>query len=131
MSNGEPHPGAPRAAPGTTFVSLQPGSAAATASALWVDVWQRLGMHARAVPPGTEVSDSGMETGVSVIAELAQAPSRTLDNGAVVSSSPLPPHVRRFLETSGFGRRFDATGLDLVALSSRLPALACPAVRST
>ena len=110
---------------GSAFVSLNPSHPSADSSALWREVRERLrasGAGRPAAPPPA----SGMESGLSVIAALEEAPPRTLHSAPLVSSSPLSPAVRRMLETREFGRAFDAFAIDLEAIADRLPGLDCP-----
>ncbi len=128
MGSGEKPASGPLAAGASTFLSLQPSSPAGDTVALWDLV--RRGLPAGAESRGTESAvrpaESGMEAGVSVIAELREAPPRTLHNAPLVSSSPLSPAVRSMLERREFGRSCDALPIDLDAIADRLPGLACP-----
>ena len=67
-----------------------------------------------------------MEAGLSVIMPLNEAPPRTLNNAAIVRSSPLPPPVRAMFETREFGRQYDSVQVDLDAIQAELPGLECP-----
>lgn len=72
-------------------------------------------------------SSSVMELGVSVIAELREAPPRTPRGASVVRSSPLELSLREMIETRAFGKSYAALALDLEHLDLRLPPLGCPA----
>ncbi|HUL95302.1 MAG TPA: cyclic nucleotide-binding domain-containing protein [Usitatibacter sp.] len=121
MSSGEtPVPGQE-----STFVSLVPRASAGDCAAVWRAVQRRPARdeaHRAAAAP----QPSGMEVDVSVISMLQEAPPRTLHSAAVVTSSPLPPLVRRMIETREFGRAFDAAPPDLTPIVQRLPGLQCP-----
>ena len=106
-------------------VSLLPTRPTSDAAAVWA---------AAIVPsetPGPRSDDqvpagSAMEVGLSVITALTEAPPRTLNNVALVRSSPLPLDVRAMLERREFGRHVDTVPLDLEAIEERLPGLDCP-----
>lgn len=112
----------------TSFVSLHPSSPGCDSAALWNQVRQRL--RAAEGRGGTETDSSppasGMESGLSVIATLQDAPPRTHHNAPLVASSPLSPAVRSMLETREFGRAYDRLPIDLDAIAGSLPALECP-----
>jgi len=68
-----------------------------------------------------------MEAGLSIIMSIDEAPPRTLNNPAIVRSSPLPLAVRTMFEARQFGRRYDEMEVDLGPLASKMPGLTCPA----
>ena len=113
--------------PDSTFVSLHPSSPVGDTAALWQEVRKKLRSGGEGSGPRPAAPASGMESGLSVIASLQEAPPRTLHNAPLVASSPLSPKVRSMLETREFGRAYDALPIDLDAISHRLPALECPA----
>jgi CRP/FNR family transcriptional regulator, cyclic AMP receptor protein len=111
----------------STFVSLLPSSPLGDTAALWREVRQKLRAAGEGGSEPTLSSPaSAMEAGLSVIAQLDEAPPRTLHSAPLVSSSPLSPAVRSMLETREFGRAYDTYPIDLDAISHRLPALECP-----
>lgn len=67
-----------------------------------------------------------LETGLSPITTLDEAPSRTIHSIAIARSSPMDSSVRAMLEKREFGCRFDALLVDTDAIRDRLPALECP-----
>ncbi len=89
---------------------------------LWRNLRDRAGAKTPAPPPQGSV----MEVGASVLAELRNAPSRTLHSAQLVKSSPLSPSVRAMIEAREFGRRFDAIPLDVESIQQQLPPLGCP-----
>jgi hypothetical protein len=109
------------------FLSLTATRRVGDPSELWEAVKQRGGGEAghrrlSAAPPESSV----MEAGLSVITPLDEAPPRTLNNPAIVRSSPLPPAVRAMFETREFGRRYDSIAVDLRTINAELPGLTCP-----
>ena len=113
--------------PSENILSLTATQPATGASGFWRTMREHRDAGRRAPLSGAAPQGSVMEAGVGVISTMAEAPPRTLHNAAIVRSSPLPPEVRAMLEAREFGRRFDATEIDLDAISSRLPGLECPA----
>ena len=115
------------AASDTAFLSLCQRCDTRSNLAFWQSFLERLGASDGGLRRNDAgASDAPMESGVSVIAELDEAPPRTLDNAPLVHSSPLPREVRAMLEMREFTRPFDAVLLDLEAASDGLPGLACP-----
>src|SRR5438045_1871097 len=114
-------------APGST-VSLIPNKPAADTAALWEELRrkQRSAAETARHAVAASLEQSVMETNVSVIASLREAPPRTVHSAPIVRSSPLPPAVRAMLERREFGRRYDFPSVDLEAIADRLPRLACP-----
>ena len=111
----------------STFVSLQRSSpGACDSAALWQDVRRRMRAGTGSREAGVSSSASAMESGLSVIASLDEAPPRTLHSAPLVASSPLSPAVRTMLETRSFGRAYDTLPIDLDAIAHALPALECP-----
>lgn len=112
-------------APGST-VSLIPHKSAADAAPLWEELRRKQRPAGETARPAAALEPSVMETNVSVIASLPDAPPRTVHSAPIVRSSPLPPAVRAMLERREFGRRFDFPAIDVEAIADRLPRLACP-----
>lgn len=106
--------------PDSKFLSLTATKPAGDRSEFWSGVGRRIRK-----PSGAPQS-AVMETGLSVIVPLNDAPSRTLNKGAIVRSSPLPPSVRAMFESREFGRRYDAVEADLDVIKAELPGLECP-----
>jgi len=92
------------------------------------DLWRRV--RASAVldePPSATLESSILETGLTPIAVLSEAPPRTTHVPSAIRSSPMPAALREMLERREFGRRFDALRIDLDELGESLPGLDCPA----
>jgi Cyclic nucleotide-binding domain len=94
------------------------------------EFWQEVASRIAASEPGTSKPSgaphsSVMEVGLFPIMPLNEAPPRTLNNGAIVRSSPLPFSVRAMFEQREFGRQYDAVQADLDAIASKLPGLEC------
>lgn len=109
------------------FLSLTATRRASDPSKLWEEVRRHLGGRGagpRKLSAGPE--SSAMEAGLSVITPLEEAPLRTLNNPAIVRSSPLPPAVRAMFETREFGRRYDSIEIDPYTVGAELPGLECP-----
>jgi hypothetical protein len=114
--------------PNSNFLSLTPASSASGAAGLWREVRARIRLagDVRAHRPTEAPQASVMETGLSVITALNEAPPRTLHSAPIVRSSPLSPSVRAMLEKREFGRPYDTVAVDLDAIQDRLPTLNCP-----
>ena len=67
-----------------------------------------------------------METGLSLLTALNEAPPRTLHSAPLVRSSPLSTSVRAMLEQREFGRPYDTMAVNLDAIQDRLPTMKCP-----
>lgn len=91
-------------------------------------LWKAVGEKARIVPhpAGTIPDGSILESGLSAIATLAEAPSRTLHSTAIMRSSPLSTSVRAMIERREFGRSCSALEVDLEPFRPKLPRLDCP-----
>ena len=109
------------------FLSLTATRRISDPSELWEAVRKQLG-GGEAAPRRLSAApeSSVMEAGLSVITPLNEAPPRTLNNPAIVRSSPLPPAVRAMFETREFGRRYDSIAVDLRTINAELPGLSCP-----
>ncbi len=108
------------------FLSLTAKKPTSDRSEFWREVANRI----RPSEPGTSKPSgaphsSVMEVGLSPITPLNDAPPRTLNNSAIVRSSPLPPSVRAMFEQREFGRQYDAAQADLDAIALDLPGLEC------
>lgn len=90
------------------------------------EIWQSLRDSHPGDQPAPPPNSSVMEANVSVLAELNEAPPRTLHSAPLVKSSPLPSSVRSMLEAKEFGCRFDTMPLNVEAIQDRLPPLECP-----
>jgi CRP/FNR family transcriptional regulator, cyclic AMP receptor protein len=113
--------------PPNKFLSLTAKKPTSDRSEFWREVANRI----RPSEPGTSKPSgaphsSVMEVGLSPITPLNDAPPRTLNNSAIVRSSPLPPSVRAMFEQREFGRQYDAAQADLDAIALDLPGLECP-----
>jgi hypothetical protein len=108
----------------TQILSLTPSRPTGAAA----DVWQPVSDAgaARTHGPDPTAGGSVLESGVSVISALNEAPLRTLHSASIVRSSPLSSSVRAMIERREFGRRYDAIQINLDALRDRLPPLKCP-----
>src|SRR3954462_14680507 len=104
-----------RSAPDSSFVSLCQRCGVSGNLEFWQSLVENLAARDDGLRRNAAANDDdpGMESGVSVIAELDEAPARTLGNAPVASSSPLPVEVRALLETREFGRPYDSVLLDL------------------
>ena len=93
-----------------------------------VEFWRtvREGMQPADQRPLPAADASNMEQGLSVIATLSEAPSRTMHIVPVMRSSPTPLALRAMLERREFGCRYDALDIDLETIQDRLPTLECP-----
>ena len=91
-------------------------------------LWEALRGQARIVArPARPIPDGSiLESGLSTIATLADAPSRTQHSTAIMRSSPLSMPVRTMIERREFGRSCDAVEVDLAPHRATLPALDCP-----
>ena len=74
----------------------------------------------------TAPRDLLMESAVSVIASLVEAPTRTPRETGTVRSSPLALSSRDIIETRAFGRSFEALQIALDDIDIALPGLECP-----
>jgi hypothetical protein len=75
---------------------------------------------------GQAAPDSSiLETGVSPISSLDEAPPRTIHSIAIMRASPMSSSVRAMIEKREFGR--SARQFDLGDVRARLPGLDCPA----
>jgi hypothetical protein len=90
------------------------------------ELWQSLRARSPAVTRSQPPAASIMETGLSVLTEMRDAPPRTLQSEAIVASSPLPLSIRSLIETKDFGRRFDGRPLDVKSVEALLPPIDCP-----
>lgn len=109
------------------FVSLTAAKPAGDISAFWAEIRERSSTNqALTGKPSEAPQSSVMEAGLSVILSLKDAPPRTLNNVAIVRSSPLPFSVRAMLERREFGRGYHAVTADLEAVRKELPGLECP-----
>src|SRR5579863_990021 len=82
------------------FIALTATQAASGPSTYWSEVLE----HSRpGQAAGRPAGTSPMEAGVFAIGSLSEAPPRTLNNSAIVRSSPLPPSVRALFEAREFG----------------------------
>jgi ribulose 1,5-bisphosphate synthetase/thiazole synthase len=98
-----------------------PGNEAAE---LWAQLRDRVRFVAQ---PAHPVPDGSiLETGLSIVEALDEAPPRTIHSTAIMRASPMSSNVRAMLERREFGRRYDAVQVDLGAVSDRLPVLECP-----
>jgi hypothetical protein len=106
------------------FVTAVPSTPTTSHTALW----EALRGTARiVVQPAHPIPDGSLlESGVSTIAALSEAPTRTLHSTAIMRSSPLSTSVRTMIERREFGRSCDAIEVDLEPIRSRLPGLDCP-----
>lgn len=86
----------------------------------------RAARRGTAEPAPAVATPSAMESGISVIATLAEAPHRTVHSAALVRSSPLSLPLRAMFEDRRFGRAFDSIALDIDAIADQLPGLSCP-----
>ncbi len=113
--------------PPNKFLSLTAKKPASDRSEFWREVANRIGPSepGTSKPSGAPHS-SVMEVGLSPITPLNDAPPRTLNNSAIVRSSPLPPSVRAMFEQREFGRQYDAAQANLDAIALDLPGLECP-----
>jgi CRP/FNR family transcriptional regulator, cyclic AMP receptor protein len=106
------------------FVNAVPSMPTASHAALWNalrDAAHVVAHPAHAIPDG-----SILESGLSTIATLSEAPSRTLHSTAIMRSSPLSTPVRAMIERREFGRSCDAIEVDLGPFRAKLPGLDCP-----
>jgi CRP/FNR family transcriptional regulator, cyclic AMP receptor protein len=108
------------------ILSLTAARRAGDPSELWKEVRKRIGAEAGPRKLSAAPESSVMEAGLSVVTPLDEAPPRTLNNPAIVRSSPLPPPVRALFETRQFGRRYDSIVVDPHTIGAELPGLACP-----
>jgi hypothetical protein len=90
------------------------------------ELWSSLRDAGGGEKPSAPASGAVMESGLSVLKELSEAPPRTLHNASLVKSSPLSSTVRAMLESRAFGRRFDAIPMDVASVEDRLPTLNSP-----
>jgi hypothetical protein len=109
------------------FLSLTAKKPTSNPSEFWSEVATRVRSGEPGISkPGGAPHSSVMEVGLSPIMPLNEAPPRTLNNAAIVRSSPLPSSVRAMFEQREFGRQYDAVQADLDAIASELPGLECP-----
>ena len=90
------------------------------------ELWRSLRARSPAETRCQPQAGSVMETGLSVLTELREAPARTLQSEAIMASSPMPLPIRSMIETKDFSRRFDARPLSVKVIEPLLPALECP-----
>jgi len=115
------------AAPESAFLSLCQRCGDGGNLPFWQSLVEQLGAAEGGLRRNEAMpAEGGMESGVSPVLELDEAPARTLDNAPLVRSRPLPPEVRAILEMREFARPFDGVVLDLEAMPGTLPGLACP-----
>ena len=95
------------------FQTAVPHVPGADSAAMWQLIRERLRARVHVAP---QVLDGSLlETGVSLIAVLNDAPPRTAHSTAIARASPMSSTVRAMLERRDFGRRYDADELDLFA----------------
>lgn len=113
--------------PESKIVSLTATKPASDPSEFWSKVRSsiRTGEAGTGKPSGAPQS-SVMEAELSIIMPLNEAPLRTLNNAAIVRSSPLPNSVREMFERREFGRQYDSVQADLDGIEEELPGLECP-----
>lgn len=118
----------------TQFQSVIPSEPAGNTE-IWRVVRERIAPGDKPLP--SALDSSSLESGLSPIATLSEAPARTMHIGAVVRSSPTPPALRAMLERREFGCRYDAVQVNLDApfpqrhdrggtIEDNLPRLDCP-----
>lgn len=116
-------------AAGKQFQSVTPMSSAGAGDDRWREAVTRQRDQHRSEPsPETPAANlvSRMESGVSVIRRLGEAPPRTLRGKSISRSSPMSSSVRAMLESREFGRRYDSFEADLSDIPDLLPQLECP-----
>lgn len=113
--------------PQNKFLSLTAKKPTSDPSEFWNEIASQIRTSAPGTPnPSGAPHSSVMEAGLSPIMPLNEAPPRTLNNAAIVRSSPLPSSVRAMIEQREFGRLYDGVQADLDPIASELPGLDCP-----
>ena len=109
----------------TPFQTLVSNTPAGDTAQLWRAVRETMRPGGQSVPPALD--SSSLETGLSPLATLSEAPPRTLQCAPVMRSSPMSLGLRQMIERREFARRFDSIHVDLDPIENRLPGLECPA----
>jgi len=124
VTSGTQNQAEPASAGTSQFVNAVPSMPTTSHAALWEELRAKVRVVAQ---PVHRVPDgSVLESGLSTIATLSEAPLRTLHSTAIMRSSPLSASVRAMIERREFGRSCDAVEVDLDPIRSQLPGLECP-----